>query len=189
MDAITGGLVVGFFPSFLRHLAARFITNVPKNTKRALNATVESLAKRVLTVNTAAIHTSANPLREEVEAIVEEEGWSRTSLSKMRKVDSFLRKSIRLDGIVSQLPPSTCPLVTAYMRDMIVPRRLLLMIIPGCFFAGLELKTMLAHIVMTYYVKLEEHMPRPQSLRIASSIAADPTANVMFRKRAPYGEA
>ena len=39
------------------------------------------------------------PLREEVEAIVEKEGWSRTSLSKMRKVDSFLKESIRIDGV------------------------------------------------------------------------------------------
>ena len=78
--------------------------------------------------NLAANPEYAQPLREEVEAIVEEEGWSRTSLSKMRKVDSFLRESICLDGIVSQLPPSTCPLVTACMRGVIVPRRLLLMI-------------------------------------------------------------
>lgn len=48
---------------------------------------------------------------------------------------------------------------------------------------------MLAHIVMTYDDKLEEHMPRPQSLRISSSIAVKPTANMMFRKRAPYGGA
>ncbi|KAF8554881.1 hypothetical protein OG21DRAFT_1012793 [Imleria badia] len=82
------------------------------------DATVESMTKRMLTVNLAAIHTSANvftsalynlaanpqhvqPLREEVETIVENEGWSKVSLSKMRKVDSFLKESIRIDGINS----------------------------------------------------------------------------------------
>lgn len=39
------------------------------------------------------------PLREEVEAIVEEEGWSKTSLGKMRKLDSFLKECIRIEGV------------------------------------------------------------------------------------------
>lgn len=59
---------------------------------------------------------------------------------------------------------------------------------PGRFFAAAELKTMLAHIVMTYDIKLEENTIRPQSLRIGSSIGANPTAKVMFRKRARYHE-
>jgi hypothetical protein len=49
--------------------------------------------------NLAANPQYAQPLREEVEAIVEKEGWSRASLSEMRKVDSFLKESIRIDGI------------------------------------------------------------------------------------------
>jgi hypothetical protein len=35
------------------------------------------------------------PLREEVEAIINNEGWSKASLDKMQKVDSFLRESQR----------------------------------------------------------------------------------------------
>jgi len=38
----------------------------------------------------------AQPLREEVETIIEKEGWSKVSVSK---VDSFLKESIRIDGI------------------------------------------------------------------------------------------
>lgn len=38
------------------------------------------------------------PLREEVEAIVGEEGWSKAALDKMRKVDSFLKENQRLKG-------------------------------------------------------------------------------------------
>ncbi|KAH0837766.1 cytochrome P450 [Lanmaoa asiatica] len=58
--------------------------------------------QRVFTIalyNLAASPQYVQPLREEVEAIVEKEGWSRTSLSKMRKVDSFLKESIRMESI------------------------------------------------------------------------------------------
>ena len=39
------------------------------------------------------------PLREEVEAVVEKEGWSKAALAKMRKVDSFIKECQRLEGI------------------------------------------------------------------------------------------
>ena len=38
------------------------------------------------------------PLREEVEAIVEKEGWTKTALMKMNKVDSFLKEVQRMAG-------------------------------------------------------------------------------------------
>ncbi|KAH7908171.1 cytochrome P450 [Hygrophoropsis aurantiaca] len=77
---------------------------------------VRNLTQRILTVNFAAIHTSSNsftqalfnlaanpqyikPLREEVEAIIEKEGWSKGAMVKMRKVDSFLRETQRFEGI------------------------------------------------------------------------------------------
>lgn len=37
------------------------------------------------------------PLREEVESIVKEHGWTKTSIFKMRKLDSFLREVQRID--------------------------------------------------------------------------------------------
>ncbi|KAI6162548.1 cytochrome P450 [Pisolithus thermaeus] len=55
---------------------------------------------------------------------------------------------------------------------------------PGRLFAATVLKTMLAHIVMSYDVELEGGKPRPQSLRMGRSIVPNPTAKVMFRKRA-----
>ncbi|KAI0371432.1 cytochrome P450 [Pilatotrama ljubarskyi] len=76
----------------------------------------DHIVEKVLLVNFGAIHTSSGtfthalynlaawpeyiqPLREEVESIVAEEGWTKTSLGKMRKVDSFLKESMRLaDG-------------------------------------------------------------------------------------------
>ncbi|KAF9244149.1 cytochrome P450 [Melanogaster broomeanus] len=45
-------------------------------------------------------------------------------------------------------------------------------------------KSMLAHIVLSYDLKLENGAKKPQSLRIGIAIAADSSAKVMFRKRA-----
>ena len=40
----------------------------------------------------------AQPMREEVKAVINEEVWTKSSTSKLRKVDSFLRESQRLSG-------------------------------------------------------------------------------------------
>ncbi|KAJ7599417.1 cytochrome P450 [Mycena floridula] len=78
--------------------------------------TVHDLAIRVLFINTAAIRTTAEsftfalyflaayphyvaPLREEIEAVINEHGWTRTALGKMIKMDSFLKESQRMTGI------------------------------------------------------------------------------------------
>ncbi|KAI0713154.1 cytochrome P450 [Cerioporus squamosus] len=74
------------------------------------------VVERIMLVNFIALHTSSNsiahalldlaacpdygkPLREEVEAIVAAEGWTKAAMSKMWKVDSFLRESQRINGI------------------------------------------------------------------------------------------
>jgi hypothetical protein len=38
-------------------------------------------------------------MREEIQTVVEEEGWTKAALTKMRKVDSFIRESQRLTGV------------------------------------------------------------------------------------------
>lgn len=52
----------------------------------------------------ALLHLAAHPeyilpLREEVERVIESEGWTKTAMQKIRKVDSFLRESQRFNGI------------------------------------------------------------------------------------------
>ena len=42
---------------------------------------------------------------------------------------------------------------------------------------------MLAHVVVTYDVKLEDNTARPPSLIYGPVILADPRAQVLFRKR------
>uniref|UniRef100_A0A8H8CFF9 Cytochrome P450 n=1 Tax=Psilocybe cubensis TaxID=181762 RepID=A0A8H8CFF9_PSICU len=75
--------------------------------------TVQDIALRLLTINFASIHTTSmaltnilydlatypeyvEPMREEVERIIESEGWTKSSMGKMRKLDSFVKESQRL---------------------------------------------------------------------------------------------
>ncbi|KAF8549327.1 cytochrome P450 [Imleria badia] len=214
----------------------------------------EHLTTRLLLVNFAAIHTSSNsfaqalfylagnpqyiqPLREEVEGIIEKDGWSKAVLSKMRKIDSFLKECQRVEGIgimtlarkavndftfsdgtfipkgTSIAAPSRSVHYDGHFYknpEVFEPFRFAHMgeesengpkhqfasttteylpfghgrhACPGRFFAANELKSMLAHIVMTYDVKLEDNAPYPASLCVGSMIAANPHAKVLFRNR------
>lgn len=51
----------------------------------------------------ALYHLAASPeymtvLREEVEPILQEDGWTKLAMGKMRKLDSVLRESQRMNG-------------------------------------------------------------------------------------------
>lgn len=73
-------------------------------------STIRNLTLRILTINFAAISTTAmsfthamyhlaamphyiQPLREEVEAVVRKEGWTKVSMGRLRKLDSFLKET------------------------------------------------------------------------------------------------
>ncbi|KAI0640078.1 cytochrome P450 [Trametes polyzona] len=77
---------------------------------------VKAIVERILMVNFAAIHTSSSsithaiyhlaerpellqPLREEIEPLVNEEGWTKNAMGKMWKLDSFMRESQRHNGV------------------------------------------------------------------------------------------
>ncbi|KAI0292771.1 cytochrome P450 [Russula brevipes] len=85
---------------------------------KGIEKSLDGVARRMLTVNFAAIHTTSQtliqvlyrllanpeyiePLRQDVEAAVAEEGWTKAGLDKMYKIDSFLRETQRLDGLAS----------------------------------------------------------------------------------------
>ncbi|KAI6040413.1 cytochrome P450 [Pisolithus marmoratus] len=74
-------------------------------------------ALRVLTINFASIYLISNtftqvlynlaaypqyvePLREEVDAIIQEHGWTAEAIALMRKVDSFLAETLRHQGVL-----------------------------------------------------------------------------------------
>lgn len=53
---------------------------------------------------------------------------------------------------------------------------------PGRFFAGLESKLMLIHILENYELRLPEGTDRPTNLVYADANIPDPTKTVLFRK-------
>ncbi|KAJ7501718.1 cytochrome P450 [Mycena galericulata] len=78
--------------------------------------TASAIALRILATNAAAIHTTSMaltsalynltthpeyiiPLREEAERVVAKEGWTKTAIGNMHKIDSFVRESQRLTGV------------------------------------------------------------------------------------------
>ncbi|KAH8113856.1 cytochrome P450 [Phellopilus nigrolimitatus] len=224
--------------------------------------TVEALTQRILTLNFAAVHTSSMsfthalfhlaarpeyiaPLREEIEHVVKAEGWSRTALAKMPRLDSFLREAQRVNGIGflsmtrkartdytlgdgTRLPAGTfvaCNAVATHLdernyanarafdgfrfaragagaeggaeagagagaRNQMVSTAVDYLpfghgrhACPGRFFAAAELKTMLAHLVLAYDVKLERAGVRPRDFEVGTAPVPDPKAHVLFRRR------
>ncbi|KAJ6510168.1 cytochrome P450 [Mycena vitilis] len=220
--------------------------------------TVPALVQRILVINFGAVHTSANTfthalfnlaafpssveeMRDEVDRIVEEEGWSKASVGRMHKVDSFLRESQRYSGNsitsmgrkvvkrggftfsdgttvpegcfvnVATGPTHMNPEVysnpdefdafrfyrlrtedeEASMRHQFSASNLDYLAwghgrhaCPGRFFAAAALKTMLAHILVNYDVRLEdESAGRPPNQWFAAICIPNGAAKVMFRKR------
>jgi hypothetical protein len=41
------------------------------------------------------------PLREEIETVIQEQGWSKASISEMTKLDSFVKEMMRLSQLVA----------------------------------------------------------------------------------------
>jgi hypothetical protein len=54
---------------------------------------------------------------------------------------------------------------------------------PGRFFAAVELKTMLAYVLVNYDIKMANDAGRPRNIPIGSEMMPDTTAQVLFRKR------
>ncbi|KIL64963.1 hypothetical protein M378DRAFT_162532 [Amanita muscaria Koide BX008] len=88
-----------------------WMLEVTKDRQRS----VRDLVIAVLLINFAAIHTTTlsftytmyelatrpeyvKPLRDEIEAVIKGEGWSKDSVRKLRKVDSFIKECLRLSN-------------------------------------------------------------------------------------------
>ncbi|KAK7695133.1 hypothetical protein QCA50_002323 [Cerrena zonata] len=83
---------------------------------QAKNHDLDVMIQNILAIEFVSIHTTSNsfthalfhlaaqpqyigPLREEIEPIVKGEGWTKETLGKMHRLDSFLRESQRMNGI------------------------------------------------------------------------------------------
>ncbi|KAJ7621337.1 cytochrome P450 [Roridomyces roridus] len=96
-------------------LISWLITHAPADSPE--EKTIPALIQRIMQINFLAVHTTANsftqalyhlaaepryvaPLREEVEAALSQEnGWSKATLGRCCKLDSFLRESQRFNGV------------------------------------------------------------------------------------------
>jgi hypothetical protein len=83
---------------------------------KGVERSVEGVARQLLFVNFASIHTTSltltqvlyrllanpeyiEPLREEIDAVITEDGWTKAGIDKMHRIDSFLRETQRVDGL------------------------------------------------------------------------------------------
>jgi cytochrome P450 len=220
---------------------------------KGVERSVEGVARRLLLVNFAAIHSTTltvlqvlyrllanpehfEPLREEVNAVIKEEGWTKAGVDKMHKIDSVLRETLRLDGLTTLIMGRVVLRPLKLSNGMTIPAGTLVAIpssathrdevtypnpdefdgfrfaklrkdegdtgryqtaststenvafglgrhtCPGRFFVTNEIKALLAHIVTTYDVKLEDGKEIPSDVCIAGS-RFPRTANLMFRAR------
>ncbi|KAJ3514885.1 hypothetical protein NLJ89_g2106 [Agrocybe chaxingu] len=169
---------------------------------------VHDMALRLLTVNFAAIHTSTmafnvlydlaiHPeyvpaMRDEVEAVIGAEGWTKVAMGKLRKLDSFIKESQRLTtGALCQPFSGRREVESESIKHQMVSLSPDYIVFgmgrhacPGRFFAVNEIKVMLAHVLLTYDVKLPNNGPRPENVWMFANCSPNPTAEVLFRKRA-----
>jgi Cytochrome P450 len=65
----------------------------------------------MLQVCTEALYNLAtNPqhvkvLRDEIKEIIDKEGWTKDAIRKMHKVDSYLKETMRVEGVTRQCKP------------------------------------------------------------------------------------
>ncbi|KAI9441481.1 cytochrome P450 [Lactarius indigo] len=96
------------------------------NESQGAERSLRGFARRLLIINFAGIHSTTTaftnvlyhvlskpeyiePLRHEVETVVAEEGWTKAGMDKMHKIDSFIRESQRVDGILAVVRLSLRP--------------------------------------------------------------------------------
>ncbi|POS79705.1 cytochrome P450 [Diaporthe helianthi] len=218
----------------------------------------QAQAELQLILSAASIHTTtnllvdcvydlaANPqfaeeLRQEATAVLEGEdnGWARKeSMSKLKKLDSFMKEVQRLSGNVTSfirkaiqpidlsdgthLPAGTKVLAPQcgishderyfpepdlfdalrfykmrHRSDDDMNRHQFTSIsdinmnfgagkhaCPGRFFAGNEIKMILAYFLINFDIKLKDGESRPKSMMLMMSKTPNPNAEIMFRRRA-----
>ncbi|KAJ6514213.1 cytochrome P450 [Mycena vitilis] len=197
-----------------------------------------AIALRLLATDTAAIHTSSmaittalfdltthpehiEPMREEAERGIGAEGWTKSALNNLHKIDSFLRESQRMTRKVisdkgftfsdGTFIPQGSFLINyenpdvfdgfrfsrertvhgdegGVFRHHMVSTGTDHLVFghgkhagPGRFFAAAELKTILAHILMNYDVKIEG--VRPANFAFGILIGPNPKGTILIRKR------
>ncbi|KAM6493874.1 Cytochrome P450 [Amanita muscaria] len=93
----------------------RPLDNRIPNPEQSNAQRIRTMVLSMLLINFTAIHTTTmalthvlydlatrpeyvQPMRDEVEVMIQEEGWSKSAIGKMRKLDSFIKESLRLSN-------------------------------------------------------------------------------------------
>ncbi|KAG6866486.1 hypothetical protein C0991_003030 [Blastosporella zonata] len=116
VDVIKASRTINLYPNFLKSLAGRYFTNIEPQIERAMNHLRPIIQDRLdkdaeygndwserpaftqILFDLAAYPAFVPALREEVESVINEDGFSKVSLHKMVKLDSFIKESQRVGG-------------------------------------------------------------------------------------------
>ncbi|KAI6014568.1 hypothetical protein PISMIDRAFT_6861 [Pisolithus microcarpus 441] len=217
-------------------------------------STEREITQRILAMVFASIHATASslmravydlaahpeyivPLREEVDAVVRQDGWTKAAIDKMYKIDSFLKESHRLGGASSLVMIRKVSKDFTFSDGRIIPRGCYIAApscaihhdeelydkpdafdpfrfvrlrgdgndmkqqmvslssdflafghgkhaCPGRFAAVVIQKLMLARIVSSYDLKLDDGAPAScKTVEFGIFINPDPTTTILLRKR------
>ncbi|KAE9393372.1 cytochrome P450 [Gymnopus androsaceus JB14] len=179
------------------------------------NNIVYNIVLRILNINFAAIHTTSvacttslfrlacnselvQTLREEVETVVRELGWTKAAMGQMRKLDSFMKEAQRLSGLGGTSMVRMALRDFTFSNGTVIPAGTMVSVAlygmhyddeiyeeadPGRFFAVNEIKALLAHVLVTYDLKLENDGEYPPEEWQEAALIPNMSAKVMFRKR------
>ncbi|KAI6024243.1 cytochrome P450 [Pisolithus marmoratus] len=236
---VRSGEVVNVPDDFLQWLIDNGTENTEwEITQRMLSmvfASVHSLMHAIY--NLAAHPENLTPLREEVDTVIRQDGWTKAAIDKMYKIDSFLKESQRLGGLSSlvmlrkvlkdftfsdgRVVPRGCYITapscaihrdeeyydkpdsfdalrfTRLRNDENDTKQQLVSLnsnflafghgkhaCPGRFAAAVIQKTILAHIVSSYDLKLDVNSPTScKTTEFGIFINPDPTTTILLRKR------
>ncbi|KAI6014535.1 cytochrome P450 [Pisolithus microcarpus] len=238
-----GGEVVDMPDDFLQWLLENGTEDAERDiTRRILFMVLVSIQGTGSTLMNAVCNLAAHPeylvpLREEVDTVVHQDGWTKAAIDRMYKIDSFLKESYRLDGVSSlvmirkvlkdftfsdgRVVPRGCYIAAPsyavhhdeeiYARpNTFDPFRFVQLrsdeddmkqqmvslgstflpfghgnhACPGRFAAAIIQKTILAHIVSSYDLKLDENAPASgKRVEFGIFIGPDPTTTILLRKR------
>ena len=115
--------IVNSISSYLISIVSSFNTFPPSPVSLLLSLTPPHLTHQSFThalFRLAANPEFIGPMRDEVTEIINEEGWTRKALQRMRRVDSFLRESHRCHGLGSSKTFSFFPFPLIHMLTFTV---------------------------------------------------------------------
>ncbi|KAI6014537.1 hypothetical protein PISMIDRAFT_6834 [Pisolithus microcarpus 441] len=153
-DRARGGEVVDVPDDFLQWLMENGTESAERDiTQRMLNMIFVSVQGTASSLTRVVYDLAAHPeylvpLREEVDAVVRQDGWTKVAIDKMYKIDSFLKESYRFDGVSSLVMIRKVLKDFTFSDGRVVPR--------GCYIAA---PSYAVHHDVEFYEKPDDFDP------------------------------